>query len=179
MLTQLSYTPEAQAYLKELEKNIKSDLAAPSGLFYSHETFAELSKAAYEKLYARLSTKNAPISLDILRTEWQEVVTDYYRSGCWGFQTQSQKPPKILTEDDLVRKELWPYIWVVIQSMIILKTIVYYFGIKSSDDPTPLNRALLGLALGTSAFTLIFFAWRKGRKEHRAQKKSNDDGANE
>lgn len=164
--SQLRFTPEAQAYLKELEKNLKSDLAAPSGLFYSHETFADLSKTAFTKLHTRLSTQPAPIELDTLRAQWQEVVTDYYRSGCWGFQTQSQKPPKILTEDDLVRKELWPYIWVVIQSMIILKTIVYYFGIESSNDPTPLNKALLGLAIGTSAFTLIFFAWRKYRKEN-------------
>lgn len=163
----LSFSPEAKAYVKEIEKNLKSDLAAPSGLYYSHETFALLGQTAFEKLQARLSGLSSPIELDVLRATWQDVVTDYYRSNAWGFQAQAQKPPKILTEDDLVRKELWPYIWVVIQSMIILKTIVYYFGIKSSDDPTPLNRALLALALGTSAFTLIFFAWRKFRKENR------------
>jgi hypothetical protein len=156
--------PEAQAYLAEIGKNLKSDLQAPSSVYYSHETFDLLSKMALEKLHARLQVLSGPIDLSALRTAWQEVVTDYYRSDCWGFQPQTEKPPKILTEDDKVRKELWPYIWVVIQSMIILKTVVYYFGIKSSDDPSTTNKVLLGLALGTSAFTLIFFAWRKSRK---------------
>lgn len=164
LFSDLNLTPEAQAYLREIEKNLKSDLAAPSNLYYSHETFEQLSKAALEKLKQRLTPLAGPIELSVLRDAWHKTVTDYYQSNSWGFQPQATKPPKILTEDDKVRKELWPYIWVVIQSMIILKTIVYYFGIKSSDDPTPLNKALLGLALGTSAFTLIFFAWRKSRK---------------
>ena len=164
LFTDLNLTPEASVYLREIEKNLGSDLAAPSNLYYSHETFEQLSQTALEKLKQRLTLQNSPIELATLRQAWHETVTDYYHSNNWGFQPQTAKPPKILTEDDKVRKELWPYIWVVIQSMIILKTIVYYFGIKSSGDPTPLNKALLGLALGTSAFTLIFFAWRKSRK---------------
>ena len=164
LFNDLNLTPEAQAYLGEIEKNLKSDLEAPSARYYSHETFDLLSQTAFEKLHAKLQALTGPIDLSALRQAWQEIVTDYYRSNNWGFQPQGEKPPKILTEDDKVRKELWPYIWVVIQSMIILKTVVYYFGIKSSDDPSTLNKVLLGLALGTSAFTLIFFAWRKSRK---------------
>lgn len=164
LFTDLNLTPEASAYLREIEKNLKSDLAAPANLYYSHEIFEQLSLTALNKLKQRLKLQTGTIELATLRQAWHETVTDYYNSNSWGFKPQTVKPPKILTEDDKVRKELWPYIWVVIQSMIILKTIVYYFGIRSSDDPTPLNKALLGLALGTSAFTLIFFAWRKSRK---------------
>jgi hypothetical protein len=164
LFNDLNLTPEAQFYLREIEKNLKSDLAAPSNLYYSHETFKVLSHTALEKLKLRLNQLPGPIELGTLREAWQQTVTDYYTANSWGFQPQTAKPPKILTEDDIVRKELWPYIWVVIQSMIILKTVVYYFGIQTSDDPSPLNKALLGLALGTSAFTLIFFAWRKSRK---------------
>lgn len=164
LFNDLNLTSEAQAYLREIEKNFKSDLAAPSNLFYSHETFDLLGQTAREKLKSRLLLLPAPIELAALRQAWHETVTDYYTSNNWGFTPQTAKPPKILTEDDKVRKELWPYIWVVIQSMIILKTIVYYFGIQASDDPSTLNKVLLCLALGTSAFTLIFFAWRKSRK---------------
>jgi hypothetical protein len=160
----LNLTPEAQAYLREIEKNLKSDLAAPANLYYSHEVFEELSQTALKKLKTRLSQLSTPVDLEALRSAWRETVMDYYKSNNWGFQAQTIKPPRILTEDDKVRKELWPYIWVVIQSMIILKTVVYYFGIQASDDPSTLNKVLLCLALGTSAFTLIFFAWRKSRK---------------
>lgn len=158
------WTPEAKAYLKEIDQNLKADFTPGSGLYYSHEDTEKLQNLAFEKLSQKLGDiHQSPIEFQKLRDAWSEVVTDYHRSQHWGFVGQTQKPPQVLTEQQQIRREMWPYIWVVIQSMIILKTIVYYFGIKSSDDPTIENKIYLGLALGTSAFTLIFFAWRKSR----------------
>lgn len=163
-LEDFQFTAEAQAYLKEMEKNLKVDFTPPAGRFYSYEDFEKLTQMAYEKLAEKLQQTPPPIEFSVLRDAWAAIVTDYHRSGHWGYGGQTEKPPVVLTEQQQIRREMWPYIWVVIQSMIILKTIVYYFGIKSSDDPTTENKIYLALALGTSAFTLIFFAWRKSRK---------------
>ncbi|MFS4457972.1 hypothetical protein [Bdellovibrio sp. HCB2-146] len=164
LLEDFQFTKEAQSYLKEIEKNLKIDFTPPSGLYYSFEDFEKITNMAYEKLATKLAASSGPIEFSVVRDAWTEILTDYHRSGHWGFKGQNQKPPAVLTEQQQIRREMWPYIWVVIQSMIILKTIVYYFGIKSSDDPSLENKIYLGLALGTSAFTLIFFAWRKSRK---------------
>jgi hypothetical protein len=160
----LPFEPEAERYLDVIEANFADDFSTSGRGFFSLEDQAAIADKAYSMAKLRLQEVQPPISGDVLRQYWNEMVTDFHRQNFWGFSTQGQPPKKELTEEQRTTRELWPYIWVMIQSGIILKTVVYYFGIKSSNDPSPENVFFLTLALVTSAGTLIFFAWRKSRK---------------
>lgn len=155
---------EARSFLKEIETNLKQDFTPEPGTYFSNEDFDEIVTNAYSRLLKETESLDKPLRFADLREQWRKVVTEYHRSQHWGYRGQKEKPRKVLTEEQKTVRELWPYIWVVIQSMIVLKTIVYYFGIRTSNDPSPENKIFLILALGTSAFTLLFFAWKKSRK---------------
>ncbi|MBO9668034.1 MAG: hypothetical protein J7501_14625 [Bdellovibrio sp.] len=160
----LPFEPEAERYLDVIESHFDHDFSTSGRGFFSLEDQTAIAEKAYSMAKQRLQTSPQPVTGEELRKVWSEVVTDFHRQNFWGFPTQMQKPKKELTEEQRTTRELWPYIWVMIQSGIILKTVVYYFGIQTSNDPTPEHIFYLVLALGTSAGTLIFFAWRKSRK---------------
>lgn len=163
-LENVPLSEDAQAYLREIIINLPQDLAPDRSGYYSLETSEKLAQQASEKLAATLSSRPQPISFEDLRSAWTDILIDYHRNANWNYPTESKKPEKALTEDQKIRRELWPYIWVLIQSTILLKTLVYYFGINASADPSPENTIMLVLALLTSLGTLVFFAWRKSRK---------------
>lgn len=96
---------------------------------------------------------------------WNQAVVDFHRTQYWGFTPKFTKPRRPLTEDQKIRKELFSYIWVFFQSMIVLKTAVYFFGLEYADKREPINLFLLLAAIGTSFSSLIFFAYRKSRKQ--------------
>lgn len=154
----------AQKYLLIIEGNFAQDFSTSGRGYFSFDNESLIAEHACSLAKEKLRSTNVPISENVLKTCWNEVVTDFHRKNFWGFLPQAKKPTAALTEEQKTRREMWPYIWVLIQSGIILKTVVYYFGLRSSEDPTPENRIYLILALCTSAGTLVFFAWRKSRK---------------
>lgn len=163
-LAQIPFDDEARSYLKEIIRNLPADLAPDGGGHYSKSTFHKLIKDAGDRLANLLSDCRTPVTYADLRDAWHVVMVDYHRQGNWGYPTQIEKPQKELTEDQKTARELWPYIWVLIQSSLLLKTVIMYFGIHASSEPTTQNTLFLAAALLTSAGTLIFFAWRKSRK---------------
>lgn len=163
-LHEIPLSVEAQNYLILIEKNLPQDFSTSGRGYFSSEDEVHIAEKAFALAKEKLTSLPAPISEDSLKKIWNEIVTDFHRSGFWSFTPQAKKPKAALTEDQKTQREMWPYIWVLIQSGIILKTIVYFFGLRASEDPTPENKIYLTLALGTSAGTLIFFAWRKSRK---------------
>ncbi|WP_413587238.1 hypothetical protein [Bdellovibrio sp. HCB274] len=155
---------EAQQALTESQKNFRDDFATSRG-FFTEEDEKALRALALEKLDQVLIQKDsAVISASELREAWHFVVADFHHHKYWGFNPTLKPRPKVQSEEKRIFLEMLPYVWVIIQSSIILKTAVYYFGIRSSNEPTTENRVYLILALLTSAGTLIFFAWRKSRK---------------
>lgn len=163
-LSDIPLNQEAESYLKEIIQNLPQDLSPDRAGYYSLETEELLTKDAAERLAQHLKTCDKPVSFEDLRSGWNAILVDYHRHNNWNYPVQAQKPVKELTEDQKTARELWPYIWVMIQSMIILKTAVYYFGITGSADPSTSNTVMLVLAILTSFGTLGFFAWRKSRK---------------
>lgn len=160
----LQFDESAQKYLSILEGNFEHDFSTSGRGYFTFENESKIAEQAFTMAKEKLSTAKSPITEADLKGCWNEVVTDFHRNSFWGFLPQGKKPTAELTEDQKTRREMWPYIWVLIQSGIILKTIVYYFGLRTSEDPTTENKIYLILALCTSAGTLIFFAWRKSRK---------------
>jgi hypothetical protein len=154
---------DAQKALTETQANFKQDFSTNRG-FFTEEDETALREMALEKLdqeLMKLPTQN--INAPELRQAWNTVVTDFHRNNYWDFQPTTEKRPKVLTEEQKTFREMFPYVWAVIQSGIILKTAVYYFGIRSSTDPSTENHIFLYLALATSAGTLIYFAWKNSR----------------
>lgn len=160
----LQFDESAKKYLSIIEGNFAQDFSTSGRGYFSFDDTALIAEQAFALAQEKLGHAHPPISEQALKTCWNDVVTDFHRKKFWGFLPQAKKPIAALTEEQKTQREMWPYIWVLIQSGIILKTVVYYFGLRSSEDPTPENRVYLILALCTSASTLIFFAWRKSRK---------------
>ncbi|WP_413581169.1 hypothetical protein [Bdellovibrio sp. HCB288] len=157
-------SPESQQALTESQRNFRQDFSTSRGYFTEADEL-RLQEIALQKLEAKLvQSGENPVSSAQLREAWNAVVTDFHRNQYWGFAPTFEKRPKVQTEEQKTFWEMFPYVWTVIQSGLILKTAVYYFGIQSSNEPTTENRIYLILALATSAGTLIFFAWRKSRK---------------
>ncbi|WP_413561036.1 hypothetical protein [Bdellovibrio sp. HCB209] len=155
---------EAQKALTETQKNFKHDFQTSRGFFTEADEMS-LREIAFKKLDDELTKLgNKTITAPELRQSWNSVVADFHRNSYWNFQPTTAKRPKVITEEKKIFWEMFPYVWAVIQSGIVLKTAVYYFGIRSSSDPSTENHIGLYVALATSAGTLIYFAWSKSRK---------------
>lgn len=155
---------DAETALTESQKNFKQDFSTSRG-FFTEADEQSLREMALEKLDEQLAHTSSPHkNADEVRKAWNAVVTDFHRNNYWNFVPTLAKRPKVLTEEQKTFREMFPYVWAVIQSGIVLKTAVYYFGIRSSTDPSTENHIFLYLALATSAGTLIFFAWRNFHK---------------
>ncbi|QLY26825.1 hypothetical protein [Bdellovibrio sp. KM01] len=156
---------EAQKALTETQTQFKQDFTTNRGFFTEADETA-LRAMALEKLDQELAkTGTAEINSTELRRAWNTVVTDFHHNNYWNFEPTFEKRPKVLTQEQKTFREMFPYVWAVIQSGIILKTAVYYFGIRSSSDPSTENHIFLYLALATSAGTLIYFAWKNSRNQ--------------
>ncbi|UYL08506.1 hypothetical protein B9G69_015795 [Bdellovibrio sp. SKB1291214] len=155
---------DAEKALAESQKNFKQDFSTSRGFFTEADEIS-LREMALAKLDEELAKTPSPCkSADDVRKSWNAVVTDFHRNNYWNFQPTAEKRPRVLTQDQKTFREMFPYVWAVIQSGIVLKTAVYYFGIRSSSDPSTENHIFLYLALATSAGTLIFFAWKNFHK---------------
>jgi hypothetical protein len=133
---------DAEKALTESLKNLKQDFSTSRG-FFTEADEASLREMALGKLDEELAkTSSVHKTAAEVRKGWNAIVTDFHRNNYWNFEPT----------------------FAVIQSGIVLKTAVYYFGIRSSTDPSTENHIFLYLALATSAGTLIFFAWRNFHK---------------
>lgn len=153
--------PDAQKYLQELSKQQKSDFSPTDG-YFSNEAKEILAREGARRLAQALTARGSVIDLPEIQEEWQKIVTDFHKASYWGQSTQRQKPAKILTEEQKRTRELFPYVWIAFQALIVMKLVISYFGLESADsDETPW---LLYLAIAFSFCSLVFFAWRKHKK---------------
>ncbi|MNL31021.1 hypothetical protein D3C87_1527900 [compost metagenome] len=96
---------------------------------------------------------------------WSLLETNFKENSYWGFPTQKEKSNAPRTN---TVKELAIYTWTMIQAFLVMKTVIFYFGLKSaSDDESKYgaNTLLLLLAISFSFSSLLFFAWRKNRQK--------------
>lgn len=145
---------------KEIGAKVSADFKPNENFFSDEDLKAIMAKASQMVAYSTNS-----VDPEELLKHWNHAVVDFHRNRYWGFTPQTKKPKRAPTEDQKIRKELFSYIWVFFQSMIVLKTAVYFFGLEYADKREPLNLFLLLAAIGTSFGSLIFFAYRKGRKQ--------------
>lgn len=160
-----SAPPETGAELERISLQAEVDLAPPGAGHWSENDWKDILKRADEELASRLPVARP----EQLREAWAQVATKFHREGNWGFHPQARRRDKPLTEGQKRFREMAPYLWAFVQSTLIIKFAIYYFGIQSADDPSIFNLAGLIICLALSFCSLVFFAWRMHRKEKNAQ----------
>lgn len=174
----LAAEPGLHTLLRDIADSHEADLTTHLGLSFTPEQRDRLSGESARRLLHFLPA--APTRTEDLRAAWTAVVTDFLSKNHWGFQESKEgpvaDPPAPPSQAQQIMREFWPYLWVFIQAGFIMKLIVYYFGLRTADDPSPANQLSLYAALLFSFCSLCFFAWRMHKKEKRARHQSGDDG---
>lgn len=145
-------------YLKNLAPNYWNDLTTHLNSYFKDEDRLRITQKAAELLSQNLKLK--PIE-----NAWPEVIRNFINENQWGFSTTNIRPVKKQTEEQKIFWSLFKYTWAFIQSMIILKIAVYYFGLESAQNPDETNVLWVWLFFGISAGSLALFAFRN-RNDH-------------
>lgn len=153
--SEVTVSEEAVSFLQRLEASLADDLWKSRGGHWSQESIDTFRRRA---MHALARTQGQGQSLD---EGWKSVVRDFHRSA-WEevpLPRREKKPP---SEESRIFWELFPYIWVFLQAGIIMKMVVFYFGIRSVDEAAePTNPIWLYLAIAFSFGSLFLFAYRR------------------
>ncbi|MBX2989361.1 MAG: hypothetical protein KF802_15845 [Bdellovibrionaceae bacterium] len=165
--------PDTRRLLEEISAGHLDDLTRHLGLRFAAGDLDALSDRAALEFRERLPS--AAPSTDEAREAWTGVVRDFLSNRHWGFTPEKGAAPKRPKKElSPQAKELIPYLWVFVQAAIIMKLVVYYFGLKAADDPTVENKLVLLAVVAFSFGSLIHFAWRMHRKEQRPRHQRGD-----
>ncbi|XGC80124.1 hypothetical protein ACES2L_12405 [Bdellovibrio bacteriovorus] len=152
---------EGQEFLKHLEKSIAQDLWQSAGGHWSSESIEFFRKTAMAKLseFVRQDEEQS------FPKAWESVVRDFHGNQCWGETRLLKKEIKPKTEEQKTFWELFSYIWILVQAMLITKTAVFYLGIKAAEEGTSEGQIYVTLALVFSVLSLSWFGYRKYHKK--------------
>ncbi len=108
--------------------------------------------------------------------KWIDIVRDFHAgpSRYWGFKTvryghkETKRPP---TEEEIRRKDVFIFFWTALQSLVIIKGFIMYFGLNYAIEhedwyggaDTNFYGWGLAITLAISFGGLIVFAIRKSR----------------
>lgn len=127
----------------------------------------------------RLEDRHAISCMAMKRLEtgedWSKIVTDFHRGGYWGFQLISKNHPlskRPLSEEQLQTRDVRRFFWTAIQSLVIMKGIILYFGLNYAMEREAFyggrDKNFYAWGLGVSIFIsfggLLLFAIRQGKK---------------
>lgn len=148
--------------LLDIQKNFEADFFSNIRGHFAAEDLESLIKVIIEKI-AEQKKINPSWTLKMI---YEELIVDFHRSKYWGLALKSgQAPPVPLTEEQKNQWELWTYIWALVQSTIVLKFVIYYFGIRAAEDQDSELKAYMYFFIFLSFFSLFHFAYRKWKKE--------------
>lgn len=139
-------------YVSTIAKNYWLDLTAHLNTYFTNEDRLQITKKAAELLSENLKTMPQ-------EEAWPSVIRDFIQHN-WGFQSISRKPKIKKTEDQEIFWKIFKYVWAFIQSMFIIKTAVYFFGIKATNDPDEMSIGWMWLFFAISTASLAYFAYR-------------------
>ena len=139
--------------VRHTSKNYWIDLTTHLHGYFSNEDRLLITKKAGNIFSQKIKTATPDQA-------WELVIRNFVENNYWNFKTINKKPPLKQTEEQKIFWTLFKYIWALVQSMIILKTAVYYFGIEGSNHPDQKSPLMVWLFFSLSASSLIFFAYR-------------------
>lgn len=147
-----------QDSLNKIAETHLQDLINIPGIFFDADTKDFISTAAGRSLAQELS--QAPQAE--LENLWPKVIHSFKNNLYWGFTAHTEEQTQKRTD---IYKELRSYIFILIQAMLVMKVVIFYFGLKSASDASTPDLILTILAITFSFCSLFFFAWRKSRKK--------------
>ncbi len=162
---EIPFNDEAQNYLKEIVQELSLDLSPDHPGFYSDETTRCLYSEAAHRLKVELAKQPQPVDFQTLRNTWAQVVIDYHRNNNWNYPVEAKKPKRPLTEEQRNAREVALYIFIAIQTVLVLKTAVFYFGMHSASQPSETNNTMLVVTIISLLVTLAYFIWNRSQKE--------------
>lgn len=151
---------EGERFLEVLEKNIEQDLWKSAGGNWSSASIEIFRHIAMEKLSVQLSGEN----FADFEKAWLEVVRDFHREY-WGEKRLLKSEKKPQTEEQKTFWELFSYIWVLLQTTFITKTVIFYFGITSAQEDSSEGKIYVVLAILFTFVSLTSFAYRKSKNK--------------
>lgn len=157
------FEPSVQNQIQEIAQNHLLDLTSISRGYFSFDSQFKITEKAAIGLAERLAAEGSDLDTVRLQSLWVAIVRDFHSQGYWGIETVREKPKKEKVVDP-VHRELFPYIWAFVQSAIIMKVVVYFFGIRYTRDQSNENWWYITLALLTAGGSLVWFAFRHHRK---------------
>ena len=121
---------------------------------------------------------NMALAREVGGESWNTIVRDFHTSDpkYWGFKTVAYGHPetkKQKTEEQKRSRNVLVFLWTALQSFVILKGIIMYFGLNYSMEHEDWyggrDTNYYGWGLGISLFVsfggLILFAIRKSKGE--------------
>lgn len=139
--------------IKLIAKNHWLDLTAHLNTYFSNEDRLNITKKAAEQLAHNFKTMPP-------EEAWPAVIRNFLANQYWGFQPILQKPQIKKTPEQQIFWNLFKYVWAFVQSMFIIKTAVYFFGIEATRHPEKLSIGWMWLFFTISVGSLFFFAYR-------------------
>lgn len=141
------------------KRNWKADLFGGLPYFFELHTQDLIYKKAEQLFIQKLNSGQNPDEA------WALVVKSFHVEKYWGFMPTTVKPKNEDSAETKNAKEAFSYLWTAVQATLILKVIIYFFGLKLAQENTPENWAYFLGSLSFSWGSLFFFAWRKHRQK--------------
>ncbi|MBC7421397.1 MAG: hypothetical protein H7328_11775 [Bdellovibrio sp.] len=148
-----SHNAADEDYVVQISKTYWSDLTTHlQGYFEYDRRLAITQKAAH--------LLGQSLAIHPRQTVWANVIRDFVENNSWGHPMVMKKPKAKRTEEQKIFWQLFKYIWAFFQSMIIIKTAVYFFGLESTQHPDRVSGVWVWFFFSLSTTSLLFFAFR-------------------
>lgn len=150
---------EGADFLLSLENTIAQDLWESAGGTWSETSENIFRRMAMEKLSKHVRGARR----EDFEKAWIEIVREFHQDY-WGEKRLLKKEKKEKTEEQKIFWELFSYILISFQALLITKTAVVYFGMSSAREGSTEGKIYLVIAILFLVLTLIIFAYRKSKK---------------
>lgn len=140
--------------IKAIAENHLEDLTQIPGVYFDTDTLTSISLSA-----ARHLTQQLELGFEI-SVAWNNVIQSFQKNY-WSYPIHTEPQSEVRIN---IGRELFAYIWAMVQALMIMKVVIFYLGLKSAADAGPWDKFWVFAAISFSFGSLFFFAWRKTRK---------------
>ncbi len=153
-------SPTQIAFIESLESTIADDLWKSAG---GHWSLASQQFFREKSLRHLALASDAQETAESLNLKWTEIVRDFHQNY-WGEKRLPKAEKKVLTDEQKISRELFSYILLLLQTTLVTKTLVLYFGLHSSDSTESSLTFWLILTACFSLSSMSYFIYRQHRK---------------
>ncbi len=148
-----SLSPSDEKLMAIAEHHLE-DLTTIQGVYFDTDTLTSISLSSARQLAQQLD-QGVEVS-----AAWTNVIQSF-KKNYWGYTTHDEPQSAVRIN---IGRELFAYIWAMVQALMIMKVVIFYLGLKSAADAGPWDKLWVFAAISFSFGSLFFFAWRKTRR---------------